>query len=91
MVQLLSQPGFIIIHSFISQIMPVQSYVGIHGSNGVTSICWWRGSIYSTGRDGYCRQFVIERGVASRHWKLVDVNKFHVRLHTANSMDVFFF
>ncbi|CAB4011266.1 WD repeat-containing 6, partial [Paramuricea clavata] len=38
---------------------PVQSLIGIHGRNGVTSICSNSGYIYTTGRDGYIRQYKL--------------------------------
>ncbi len=72
--------------SLLSQLTPCQSYNGIHGTNGVTSITRCNDAIYSTGRDGYCRHFVIVRQnkehVNSEHdWKLIDINKFHVSQH----------
>ena len=38
---------------------PVQSLIGVHGRNGVTSICSNSGYIYTTGRDGYIRQYKL--------------------------------
>ena len=38
---------------------PVYSLKGIHGSNGVTHLCYSNGHLYSTGRDGFCRQYKI--------------------------------
>ena len=57
--------------------VPVQSFQSIHGHNGVTCIMYWKNSLYSTGRDGYCRQFVINP-VSKDEWNLLEVNKFHV-------------
>ena len=42
-------------------IEPISSLKGIHGSNGVTYLCYNNGHFYSTGRDGYCRQYKINQ------------------------------
>uniref|UniRef100_A0A1X7VGR6 tRNA (34-2'-O)-methyltransferase regulator WDR6 n=1 Tax=Amphimedon queenslandica TaxID=400682 RepID=A0A1X7VGR6_AMPQE len=36
---------------------PSQSFYGVHGPNGVTQMFTLNGSLYSVGRDGYCRQY----------------------------------
>ncbi|XP_028403319.1 WD repeat-containing protein 6-like isoform X2 [Dendronephthya gigantea] len=41
---------------------PKQSLIGIHGRNGVTSICRNSGYIYTTGRDGCIRQYTLSEG-----------------------------
>jgi len=42
-------------------IEPVFTLKGIHGSNGVTHLCYNNGHLYSTGRDGFCRQYKISQ------------------------------
>ncbi len=44
---------------YFQPVDPVQSLIGIHGRNGVTSICNNSGYIYTTGRDGYMRQYKL--------------------------------
>ena len=41
---------------------PVSSLYGLHGVNGVTSVVYAGGDIYSTGRDGHCRRLALEAG-----------------------------
>lgn len=50
---------------------PVQSLIGIHGRNGVTCICSNSEYIYTTGKDGYIRQFKFFGG----ELQLVDKKK----------------
>ena len=38
----------------------MSSLCGVHGPNGVTSLVLTGGSLMSTGRDGCCRQLVLE-------------------------------
>ena len=45
--------------AYFQPVDPVQSLIGIHGRNGVTSICSNSGYIYTTGRDGYIRQYKL--------------------------------
>lgn len=40
---------------------PICSLRGIHGSNGVTHLCYHDGLLYSTGRDGFCRQYKMNQ------------------------------
>uniref|UniRef100_A0A0P4W420 tRNA (34-2'-O)-methyltransferase regulator WDR6 n=1 Tax=Scylla olivacea TaxID=85551 RepID=A0A0P4W420_SCYOL len=42
---------------------PQHSLQGVHGKNGVTSVlCWHRGVVYSSGRDGYIRSLRVCEG-----------------------------
>lgn len=52
---------------------PVYSLKGIHGSNGVTHLCYGNGYLYSTGRDGFCRQYKM-----SQSETLVELAKYKV-------------
>ena len=54
-------------------IEPVFSLKGIHGSNGVTHLCYNDGHLYSTGRDGFCRQYKL-----SQSETLVELAKYKV-------------
>lgn len=52
---------------------PVYSLKGIHGCNGVTHLCYNSGHLYSTGRDGFCRQYKV-----SQSETLVELAKYKV-------------
>lgn len=52
---------------------PVYSLKGIHGANGVTDLCHNNGHLYSTGRDGFCRQYKI-----SQSGTIVELAKYKV-------------
>ena len=54
-------------------IEPVSSLKGIHGRNGVTHLCYNMGHLYSTGRDGFCRQYKM-----SQSESLVELAKYKV-------------
>ncbi|CAN9515743.1 unnamed protein product [Ophioblennius macclurei] len=41
---------------------PLSCLFGVHGKQGVTSVCEYRGLLYSTGRDGCVRVFRVESG-----------------------------
>lgn len=54
-------------------IEPVFSLKGIHGSNRVTHLCYITGYLYSTGQDGFCRQYKINQSET-----LVELAKYKV-------------
>ena len=49
---------------------------------------YWKNSLYSTGRDGYCRQFAINP-VSKDEWNLLEVNKFHVSCNVCACIGVY--
>ena len=53
-----------------------QSLFGVHGPNGVTQLLLFNDMLYSTGRDGYCRQYSI---IKNEGMMLSELNRFHVR------------
>ena len=54
---------------------PFQSLRGIHGPNGVTCVTSHNGSVFTAGRDGYCRQFSLDHSGG-----LTELTKFKVFL-----------
>lgn len=56
------------------QIEPLFTLKGIHGPNGVTYLCYNNGLLYSTGRDGFCRQYKIDQSETA----LVELAKYKV-------------
>ena len=68
----------------------IQSLYGVHGPNGVTQVFTLNGSLYSVGRDGYCRQYSFtplkterekeeEESDGNEVIGLYESNRFHVR------------
>lgn len=47
-------------HAHNIKLEPVSCLFGVHGKQGVTSICEYQGLLYSTGRDGCVRVFRVE-------------------------------
>jgi len=64
-------------------IEPISSLKGIHGSNGVTHLCYNNGHFYSTGRDGFCRQYKIDQSATfmeiNQSETLVELAKYKVQ------------
>ncbi len=56
---------------------PNQTLHGVHGSNGVTYSCFRNNVLYTCGRNGMCRKFVI-----NDNGRLKELAKFKVRLNT---------
>ncbi|GFO34229.1 WD repeat-containing protein 6-like [Plakobranchus ocellatus] len=44
-------------------IEPLQSFYRVHGKTGVTSVCERQGIIYTTGRDGFFREWRVQDGL----------------------------
>ena len=51
-----------ILHLWILQesTEPIQSFWKIHGKAGVTDVCYHDNYVYTSGRDGYFRQYSVE-------------------------------
>lgn len=56
---------------------PLYSLRGVHGPNGVTCITFHNGSVYTAGRDGYCRQYHL-----SLEGRMSELTKFRVKIIT---------
>ncbi|GFR79552.1 WD repeat-containing protein 6-like, partial [Elysia marginata] len=47
----------------VTDVEPLQSFYRIHGKTGVTSVCEKGESIFTTGRDGFYREWKMQEGV----------------------------
>ncbi|XP_060931510.1 WD repeat-containing protein 6 [Limanda limanda] len=49
------------------QLQPLSCLFGVHGKQGVTSVCEYRGLLYSSGRDGCVRVFRVQQTPRAKH------------------------
>lgn len=63
----------------------MSSLYGLHGANGVTSVVYAGGDIYSTGRDGHCRRLALEAG-----GHITEVSMFKVCCHGYHGRNALF-
>ena len=67
--------AIMILFYFLQFVEPLCSLRSVHGRNGVTCITFHNGSVYTAGRDGYCRQYHF-----GLEGKMSELTKFRVRL-----------